>query len=304
MTRSFVTILTLALVLVSLYVAVPQARVILDGLREKAKTFTTEIVETSREIPLVKEITDTIPKEKDPLQTPGGLMTGGEVEPSQTTNIKALGIVSATNKERKANGKKELTVNTKLTKSAQYKAEDMLTRQYFDHVGPNNETISVIISKEGYEYIIIGENLAMGGFTSAEEIVTAWMNSPGHRANILNERYTEIGIGIAVGTYKGKRVLMAVQHFGLPKSTCPAIDESLKTQSTELQKELQTLETTINTLKKKIDSDSKKGISSKNDIDQYNALVAEYNRKIRETESIIQSYNKQVREFNTCASVS
>jgi uncharacterized protein YkwD len=124
-------------------------------------------------------------------------------------------IVSLANEARVSAGLNALAQNSLLTKAAQNKANDMLARQYFAHNTPTGETPWSFIKAVGYSYVTAGENLAID-FQEAESVQTAWMNSPGHRANILNKSFQEIGIGIAKGSYNGHETTIVVQMFGTP----------------------------------------------------------------------------------------
>ncbi|HYF05901.1 MAG TPA: CAP domain-containing protein [Patescibacteria group bacterium] len=133
--------------------------------------------------------------------------------PVYSSAITKENVFRLTNESREINGVKPLKYNNLLDTAAQNKAEDMLARQYFSHNSPTNETPWVFIQSAGYDYIVAGENLAVD-FVQAETMEDAWMNSPGHRANILNKNYEDIGIGIAAGDYKGHRSIFVVQMFG------------------------------------------------------------------------------------------
>jgi hypothetical protein len=124
-------------------------------------------------------------------------------------------VISLTNVSRVEGGLTELTANSQLTKAAQSKADDMLAKQYFAHNTPSGDTPWTFIKTAGYSYVTAGENLAID-FTEAESIQTAWMNSPGHRANIMNKSFQEIGIGISKGMYNGHQTTIVVQMFGTP----------------------------------------------------------------------------------------
>jgi uncharacterized protein YkwD len=124
-------------------------------------------------------------------------------------------IVSLANNARAENGLGELKTSSLLAKAAQNKANDMLARQYFSHNTPDGATPWSFIKAVGYSYTTAGENLAID-FTQAESVQSAWMNSPGHRANILNANFTEIGIGIVSGTYDNHPTTIVVQMFGNP----------------------------------------------------------------------------------------
>jgi uncharacterized YkwD family protein len=105
-------------------------------------------------------------------------------------------VVRLVNKERAANGLKALTVNSQVTKSATLKSEDMAKLNYFDHTSPTYGSPFDMMKKLGITYRAAGENIAMGQ-KSPEQVMQGWMNSPGHRANILNASFTQIGVGIA-----------------------------------------------------------------------------------------------------------
>ena len=143
---------------------------------------------------------------------------------SEATAISSETIVSLANTARVENGLGQLTPNSLLSKAAQNKANDMLARQYFAHNTPDGLTPWTFIKAVGYSYSTAGENLAID-FTQAENVQTAWMNSPGHRANILNGSFQEIGIGIAKGTYDNHETTIVVQMFGTPLNTPVALQE-------------------------------------------------------------------------------
>jgi hypothetical protein len=124
-------------------------------------------------------------------------------------------LVDLTNNNRKANTLGVLQRNTLLDEAARRKAEHMAEHSYFAHHSPDGISPWYWIEQAGYVYLHAGENLAVH-FTESSEVVDAWMNSPGHRANILNGNYTEIGIGTARGEYKGFPTIFVVQLFGTP----------------------------------------------------------------------------------------
>ncbi len=105
-------------------------------------------------------------------------------------------VVQLVNKERAANGLKALTVNSQLTKTATLKSEDMVKLNYFDHTSPTYGSPFDMMKQFGITYRAAGENIAKGQ-TTPEQVMQGWMNSPGHRANILNASFTQIGVGIA-----------------------------------------------------------------------------------------------------------
>lgn len=110
-------------------------------------------------------------------------------------------VVELTNQERAKNGLKPLALDTELSKVAREKSRDMQSKGYFSHTSPTYGSPFDMMKKFGISYRSAGENIAMGQRTP-EEVVKAWMNSSGHRANILNSSYTHIGVGhVATGNY-------------------------------------------------------------------------------------------------------
>jgi len=124
-------------------------------------------------------------------------------------------IVELTNEEREEESLRTLTRNPLLDEAAQLKAEDMAAKEYFAHTSPDGVTPWYWFDEAGYNFIRAGENLAVH-FTESDDVVAAWMDSPGHRDNILGDGYTEIGVGTAKGEYKGFPTVFVVQLFGTP----------------------------------------------------------------------------------------
>lgn len=127
-------------------------------------------------------------------------------------------IVKETNREREELDLTPLVQNEKLAHAAQLKAEDMAANEYFSHYSPEGRTPWYWFGEVDYNYLHAGENLAIH-FTDSSEVVDAWMNSPTHRDNIVNQNYSEIGIGTARGTYQGFPTVYVVQLFGTPKAS-------------------------------------------------------------------------------------
>ncbi|GGE40579.1 hypothetical protein GCM10011391_19180 [Pullulanibacillus camelliae] len=107
-------------------------------------------------------------------------------------------VVTLTNKERTSRGLKPLTLNTKLSKMARDKSQDMVNKNYFSHQSPTYGSPFDMMKAYNISYTSAGENIAAGQKTP-QEVVTAWMNSEGHRENILNPNYTTIGVGYVKG---------------------------------------------------------------------------------------------------------
>lgn len=132
---------------------------------------------------------------------------------SVSSSTLAADIIARTNTDRAFYHKAALTENTALDAAAQKRADDMLAQQYFAHTAPDGTTPWSWFRQAGYSYTYAGENLAMN-FDAAADVEVAWMNSPGHRANILNGNYKHIGIGVAHGIYEGKETTIIVEFFG------------------------------------------------------------------------------------------
>ncbi|MDD5290699.1 MAG: CAP domain-containing protein [Patescibacteria group bacterium] len=122
-------------------------------------------------------------------------------------------IIELTNKIRQSVGVQLLTENSSLTQAAYNKAEDMLLKQYFAHVGPDEKTVKNWLAGVNYKYAIAGENLAMG-FSSAEEVVNGWVKSQTHYANLIDPDFSEIGVGMASGLYNNYDTTLVAQFFG------------------------------------------------------------------------------------------
>ena len=106
-------------------------------------------------------------------------------------------VVSLVNTERAKQGLTALKSDSKLAEIAQKKAEDMAENLYFSHTSPTYGSAFDMLKAAGYSYKTAGENIAMGQ-KSAASVMDGWMNSSGHRANILNTSYEKIGVGYAV----------------------------------------------------------------------------------------------------------
>lgn len=127
-------------------------------------------------------------------------------------------LADMANQDRAQNNLAALTVNQKLVAVAQAKANDMAAKSYFAHVSPEGIDPWHWYKQEGYAYEYAGENLAID-FSDSGDVNTAWMNSPAHRANILGEHFTEIGIATAEGVFEGKPTIFVVQEFASPAKT-------------------------------------------------------------------------------------
>jgi len=124
-------------------------------------------------------------------------------------------LVDGTNYARASTKLDSLTINPLLQEAANLKAQDMAKDGYFAHTDPNGRTPWFWLNQVGYRFNFAGENLAVN-FHDSKDVIDAWLNSEGHKANILNKNFTEIGIGTAKGIYKDREAIFIVQFFGRP----------------------------------------------------------------------------------------
>ena len=212
-------------------------------------------------------------------------------------------IIDATNQQRVKVGLQPLKTNSKLAASAKIKVEDMMKNQYFEHTSPSAKTVADLGKEVGYNYVVMGENLALGDFADANDLLNAWMNSPGHRANILNISYEDVGVYAAQGMYQGHVVWFAVQHFGTERGVCPSINEKLKGSIDTLNSSIRNQEAQITALRMQIeDPNHAQGAAYSAEITQFNSMVAAYNADLTTSQQEIAVYNAQVTAFNKCLS--
>lgn len=133
-----------------------------------------------------------------------------------------LRLLADTNAERRLNSQPALNFSIKLSQAAAAKANDMAVRDYWSHNTPEGNQPWVFVANTGYRYHMLGENLATG-FNSDDDVIKAWMASSGHRENLLNPAYREVGFGYAnVSDYAaagGGPMTVVVAFFGDPAPT-------------------------------------------------------------------------------------
>ena len=146
------------------------------------------------------EIIEANPQVKNPdLIYPGDVLRIPQLDSAVTAYEEE--VIRLVNEIRVQNGLKPLTANWELSRVARYKSEDMRQNRYFSHTSPTYGTPFQMIKAFGLSYRAAGENIAMG-YKTPQAVVNGWMNSSGHRANILNASYTQIGVGyVAQGNY-------------------------------------------------------------------------------------------------------
>ncbi|MEK7556711.1 MAG: CAP domain-containing protein [Patescibacteria group bacterium] len=208
------------------------------------------------------------------ITTPGPLR-GRTDAPAQT--LTASGTIAETNRHRAEAGLPALPLNAKLAAAAQAKVNDMFQKQYFDHIGPDGRGPADWVEDTNYAYIAVGENLALGNFAGDAALVNAWMSSPGHRANILNQHFAEIGVATAQGTFQGEQTWLAVQTFGTPSSACPGPSPTLRQQF-----------------------DQKKALTEQIEV-ELDRTQAELERLIAEHDRLVREGNQKIEEGNAAA---
>lgn len=213
-------------------------------------------------------------------------------------------ILNLTNQERVSVGLNPLSDNVNLDKIASLRADDLFANQYFDHISPNGDSVADLANRSGYAYLLIGENLALGNFGDISGIISAWMDSPGHRENILNGEYTELGTVVKTGLYKGENTIIAVQVFGLPRLICAKPDQNTKSMIDgysssikEMQSSASAMLNSLNALK------NTPGLNQsyyKQKTQEYNNYAKQINDAVNVLKTIIDSYNLQVNKYNSC----
>lgn len=137
--------------------------------------------------------------------------------PGQAHALSASTLVSLTNTQRTNNGLAPLTYDSRLAASAAAKAQHMVTYGYWAHTAPDGTTPWTFVRNAGYPYVVVGENLAKG-FSADSSVISAWMGSSSHRANILNAKFRHIGIAVTSGVIAGKQTTVIVAHYGATSS--------------------------------------------------------------------------------------
>jgi uncharacterized YkwD family protein/spore coat assembly protein SafA len=145
----------------------------------------------------ISEIRSANPQITNPsLIYPGQKLTIPTLDAVKTQENEVVRLV---NVERSKAGLRPLTANWQVSRVARIKSQDMATKGYFSHTSPTYGSPFNMMENFGIRFSAAGENIAYGQRTP-QEVMTGWMNSPGHRANILNPSYTQIGVGLATNS--------------------------------------------------------------------------------------------------------
>jgi cysteine-rich secretory family protein len=142
-------------------------------------------------------------------------------------DFSSASLLQATNQQRTDKQLNALQLNTQLSNAAQTKANDMAARNYWAHNTPDGQPPAAFVTSAGYSYQIIGENLAYG-FSGAKEAIAGWMNSPEHRANVLDNRYQDVGFGIAQApNFQGQGpATIVVAEYGAPTGAALGVSDA------------------------------------------------------------------------------
>lgn len=135
------------------------------------------------------------------INNPNNIIAGSMIKVPDLTEIKKNEdeVIRLVNVERTKRGLKPLVKNWQLSRVARIKSEDMRDKNYFSHTSPTYGSPFDMMKKFGFKYFAAGENIAKGQRTP-KEVMNSWMNSTGHRNNILNPNFNEIGVGFAKGS--------------------------------------------------------------------------------------------------------
>lgn len=149
------------------------------------------------------------------LAIPTQVYAASTIATTSSNHIFEESLIHFVNYDRVIRGRAPLATSSLLDVAAQKKANDMMTNGYFAHYSPYGVSPWHWFTEVGYYFTHAGENLAMNFYTP-KSVEAAWMASPAHRANVLRSLYTQIGLGIAHGTYEGKPTTFIVELFATP----------------------------------------------------------------------------------------
>lgn len=221
--------------------------------------------------------------------------------PGADVDLTTEGVWTETNNYRLSETLKPLTYNKKLEEAAKIKLDDMFNNNYFAHISVTGKGPSDLADRVNYSFITVGENLALGNFGGDPQLVKAWMDSPGHRANILNKNYTEIGIAVGKGMYDGENKWLAVQEFGTPANVCNQVDTKLELTIESSKLQMKIYDTDIKEKKAQVDYYRDKDSVKYNEaVNSYNVLIEQYNILSKKTKEMVLEYNEEVKVYNNC----
>jgi uncharacterized protein YkwD len=246
------------------------------------------------------------------------------------------GIIFYTNKARQEiGGLPPLSENSLLNTIASERLKDMFEKQYFAHQSPSGEAVTDVAYRTGYHYKILAENIGLG-LNSDEKMVQGWLQSPGHRENIVRPECAEIGVAVGRGMMKKQQVWLGVQVFGLQSppveqggmpgqrpSSPPAVvsnqskdclppDDLLLASIKEIKNQLSDMDEAEKKLRQELEENkpsssgydpdrTREAVSTYNKkVYQYNALIRDIQLKMEQYGQVITKYNNQVANYKAC----
>lgn len=160
---------------------------------------------------------------------PGVLGYASQIDPDK--------VIELTNKERLNAGLTILKENSELDQAALAKATDMFEHNYWAHISPTGTEPWYFVTQSGYKYQHAGENLARD-FSNPGDVVKAWMASPTHRQNLLDDKYKDIGIAVVDGYINGIETTLVVQMFGSSQTSVTKVASTTVTNTVYAQEKL------------------------------------------------------------------
>jgi uncharacterized protein YkwD len=250
----------------------------------------------------------------------------GSIARPHGERLSADAIIGLTNDARASQGLAALSENRLLDSIAEARARDMIEKQYFAHVSPTGEQATDLAQRVGYPYKIMAENIASGSFFTNRALVDGWMQSPGHRRNILSSDVLEMGAAVVQGNLKGEETWVSVQIFGLqspavPEKTCAVPSPQLLRDIETKKAEIAALSERIARLKQDLDkeadsielerriagSDGRRNYDLTARIKAYNETSDWHNRSLAEMKakqtllsSMVDEYNRDVQTYKNC----
>lgn len=176
----------------------PVANTPVPATATKIPATNTLLSATTTKIPnITLTFTPPIPSASPTLKPPTTTATAAVCP--QTNNAFEMRVIELINEERAKMGLSAVNYQPQLTLTAQLHSADMACNNYFSHTGRDGSSFSERAARQGYAIGYGAENIA-AGYSSPQDVVRGWMNSPGHKANILGENYVDVGVGYAYGS--------------------------------------------------------------------------------------------------------
>ncbi len=144
----------------------------------------------------------------------------------EQVDVTSQSLLDDTNARRSEANVAPLEIDRKLSAAATSKARDMFEKQYWAHTSPDGTTPWYWLREVNYRYDYAGENLAKG-FRTSDALITAWMNSPEHRDNMLNPNYQHVGFSVIEGRLDGETTRLVVAMYGSPQTASSGITETV-----------------------------------------------------------------------------